>query len=55
MSNLKKEYSKFISQQETTNERFYDSSIQLDKFYIPLSEKIFKLHKLKNRPLILGD
>ena len=54
MSNLKKEYSKFISQQETTNERFYDSSIQLDKFYIPLSEKIFKLHKLKNRPLILG-
>ena len=54
MSNLKKEYSKFISQQETTNERFYDSPRQLDKFYMPLSEKIFKLHKLKNRPLILG-
>ena len=54
MSNLKKEYSKFISQQETTNERFYDSPRQLDKFYMPLSEKIFKLRKLKNRPLILG-
>mgnify|MGYP001269521649 CR=1 FL=1 len=54
MSDLKKEYSKFISQQETTNERFYDSPRQLDKFYMPLSEKIFKLHKLKNRTLILG-
>ena len=54
MSDLKKKYSKFISQQENTNERFYDSLRQLYKFYIPLSEKIFKLHKLKNRPLILG-
>ncbi len=54
MQDLKKEYSKFIKKQQTTRERFYDSSKQLNKFYLPLCKKIFKLHTAQKRPLLLG-
>ena len=54
MPDLKKEYLKFIKKQQTTSERFYDSTKQLNKFYLPLCKKIFRLHVTKKRPLLLG-
>ena len=54
MTDLKKEYSKFIRKQETTNERFYESFNQLNNFYIPFCNKLFKLHKTETKPLLLG-
>ncbi len=54
MSNLEKEYLKFIKNQETTSEKFYDNLKQLNVYYVPLCQKIFKLFKAQKRPLLLG-
>ena len=53
-SNLKKTYLKFLKKQEISGERFHNKSIQLDKFFLPFCDKLFKLYKLKKRPLLLG-
>ncbi len=54
MADLKKKYLKFIRKQETTSERFHESFKQLDSFYIPLCNKLFKLYKIYNKTLLLG-
>ena len=40
--NIKKKYLKFIQSQETTNEQFKDKLKQLNNFYIPICDMIFK-------------
>ncbi len=54
MSNLKKNYFKFIKNQETVGQKFRDKQRQLKKFYLPLCANLFKIYKFKNRPLLLG-
>ena len=54
MADLKKKYLKFIRKQETTSERFHESFNQLDSFYIPFCNKLFKLYKTHNKTLLLG-
>ncbi len=54
MADLKKKYLKFIRKQETTSERFHESFNQLDRFYIPFCNKLFKLYKTHNKTLLLG-
>ena len=54
MSDLKKTYLRFIEQQEISGERFHDKLKQLEKFYIPICNKLFKQFKMKRRPLLIG-
>ena len=54
MADLKKKYLKFIRKQETTSERFHESFNQLDRFYIPFCNELFKLYKTHNKTLLLG-
>ena len=54
MADLKKKYLKFIRKQQTTSERFHESFNQLDRFYIPFCNKLFKLYKTHNKTLLLG-
>ena len=54
MADLKKKYLKFIRKQETTSERFHESFNQLDSFYIPFCNELFKLYKTHNKTLLLG-
>ena len=54
MSVLKKKYLKFVKKQESIGEKFQDKQKQLKNFYLPLCRKLFKLHKVKKRPLVIG-
>ena len=54
MSALKKRYLKFIHKQETIGQKFQDKKKQLQNFYLPLCNKLFKSYKSKNRPLLIG-
>jgi D-glycerate 3-kinase len=51
---LKKRYLKFISSQEVSSEPFYDKIGQLKKFYLPISELIFKKFNNKKKTIIIG-
>ena len=46
---VKKEYLKFIKSQEILGEPFRDKIEQLKRFYIPLSEMIYKNFKKKKK------
>ena len=50
---VKNKYIKFIKSQEVLSEPFRDKIGQLNKFYIPISEMIYKNYKTKE-PLIIG-
>ena len=54
MSDLKKKYLEYLQKQESVGEKFKDKQKQLNKFYLPLCNKIFNLYKLKNRTLLIG-
>ena len=54
MSDLKKKYLKFIKKQESIDEKFHDKEKQLKIFYLPLCKNLFKLYKLKKKPLLIG-
>ena len=54
MSNLKKTYLKFIQKQESTGEKFQDTLKQLTNFYLPFCNKLYKLYKSQNRPLLIS-
>ena len=51
---VKKEYLKFIKSQEILGEPFRDKIEQLKRFYIPLSEMIYKNFKKKKKIRIIG-
>ena len=48
---VKKEYLKFIKSQEILGEPFRDKIEQLKRFYIPLSEMIYKILEKKKLEL----
>ena len=50
----KKKYLNFLKNQEVLGEPFYDKIGQFKKFYIPISNKIFKKFRKKNNTLIVG-
>ena len=50
----KKNYLNFLKNQEVLGEPFYDKIGQFKKFYIPISNKIFKKFRKKNNTLIVG-
>ena len=54
MSDLKKTYLEYLKKQESFGEKFKDKQKQLNKFYLPLCNKIFNLYKSKNRTLLIG-
>ena len=54
MSDFKKKYLKFVKKQESIGEKFRDKQKQLKYFYLPFCRKLFKLYKVKKRPLIIG-
>ena len=54
MSDLKKEYFKFIKKQEISSGIFYNKAQQLTKFYLPFCYQIYKLYKTKNKSLLIG-
>ncbi len=54
MLDLKKKYLSFIKKQEIFGEYFYDKINQLNKFYLPLCNELFKKYRLKKKPLIVG-
>ncbi len=54
MVDSKKAYFKFIKKQEISGEIFLSKTQQLKKFYLPFCSKLFKLYKLKKRPLLIG-
>ena len=54
MSDLKKIYLKFIRKQELTGEKFKDKEIQLQKYYIPFCNRLFKQYKSRKRPLLIS-
>ena len=44
---IKKKYLKFLKSQEVLSEPFRDKLEQLNNFYLPISEKIYKIYKKK--------
>ena len=51
---VKKKYLQFLEKQEILSEPFRDKIGQLNKFFLPISKKIFE-HKIKNnKTLIVG-
>ena len=54
MSDLKKIYLKFIRKQELTGEKFKDKETQLQKYYIPFCNRLFKQYKSRKRPLLIS-
>ncbi len=51
---VKKNYLKFLKSQEVLSEPFRDKIGQLNDFYLPLSNKIFKKYTLNNKTKIIG-
>ena len=54
ISKIKKKYLIFIKKQEVLGEPFYNKLGQLKNFYIPICELIFKEHKIKKKPILIG-
>ena len=54
MSNFKKIYLKFLQKQEISGERFKDKLRQLNNFYLPICNRLVKLHRIKNDTLLIG-
>jgi len=52
--NIKDQYLSYIKKQEVTGEPFYDKIGQLNNFYIPICEYIFKKYNGIKKPLIIG-
>ncbi len=52
--NLKKRYLNFIQKQENFGQLFYDKLEQLKKFYLPMSNSIYKSYIKKKEPIIIG-
>ena len=53
-NNVRKKYLQFIGTQEILSEPFRDKIGQLNKFFLPISKKIFE-HKIKkNKTLVVG-
>ena len=51
---VKKNYLKFLNSQEVTSEPFRDKLGQLNNFYLPLSEFIFKNYSKNKKTTIIG-
>ena len=51
---LKKRYLSFIQKQENFGQLFYDKLGQLKKFYLPMSNSIYKSYIKKKEPIIIG-
>ena len=51
---VKKKYLQFIKSQEVLSEPFRDKLGQLNKFYLPLSKKIFNRKIKNNKTIIVG-
>ena len=51
---IKDQYLNFIKQQEVMGEPFQDKIGQLNNFYIPISDFIYKKHKKNKKTLIIG-
>ncbi len=51
---VKKKYLKFIESQEILSEPFRDKLGQLNKFFLPISKKIFEYRNSKNKTIIVG-
>ena len=51
---VKKKYLRFLRSQEVLSEPFRDKVKQLDKFYLPLSNKIFKTFIKDKKTKIIG-
>ena len=54
LSNVKKEYLKFLKSQEIKGEIFKNKIKQLNDFYIPLAETIYKKYKSNKKVKIVG-
>ena len=50
----KKKYLQFIKSQEVLSEPFRDKLVQFNKFYLPLSKKIFNRKIKNNKTIIVG-
>ena len=53
-SKIKKKYLKFLKKQEVLGEPFFNKLGQLNNFYIPVCESIFKTYKNNNNTVIIG-
>ena len=53
-SKIKKNYLNFLNKQEVTSEPFQDKLGQLQNFYLPICNYIFKSHKLINKTIVIG-
>ena len=51
---IKKEYLKFLKSQEVLTEPFRDKIGQLNKFYLPISKKIFENYQKNKKTKIIG-
>jgi D-glycerate 3-kinase len=51
---VKSEYLKFIKSQEVLSEPFRDKISQLDKFYLPISKRIYESYNIKKKTQIIG-
>ena len=49
---VKKKYLQFIQSQEILSEPFRDKLVQLNKFFLPMSKKIYD-HRIKNNKTII--
>jgi D-glycerate 3-kinase len=53
-SDLEKKYLSFLATQEVQSEPFHDKLGQLNKFYLPICENIYKDYKKNNKIKIIG-
>jgi D-glycerate 3-kinase len=53
-SDLEKKYLSFLATQEVQSEPFYNKLGQLNKFYLPICENIYKDYKKNNKIKIIG-
>ena len=51
---IKKKYLKFLKTQEVTSEPFMDKLVQLNKFYLQISEMINKEYIKKKKTRVIG-
>ena len=52
--NLEKKYLSFLAAQEVSSEPFHDKLGQLNKFYLPICEKIYQDYQKKKKIKIIG-
>ena len=51
---IKKNYLKFLKKQEILGQPFYDKIDQLKRFYLPISDSIYRDYRSKKKPIIIG-